>query len=752
MVLVFAQVLSIAGTNRIGQLKQLLKNKNTSTNLFITYIKLGQEYRNAKIDSAIYFHEKAYSLAKGKLSKVYILDAENELAYDKVKNKEVDAGQKLLKQVHRRIEEVLNTKRNGNTQLNRILTLNYEYQGLTLRKKDSLAAAIDYFDKALEIAIHTKDLEAQSSLYNDLAQTYYMQGLHPRSLHYCLLGLKVNEKRKDKEGIASSTGNAGILFKELEDNKKALTYFKKALKLNQELGNKRSIAINLGNIGVAYKHLGEDDLAFEYYLKAAKMHEELGSKEGLIYNYNNIGLAYQKDNNFPKSIEYFSKSLGLAQDLNDTYSIAHTNIYLANTYVITKEFAKAQKYLDDAFEIASRIGALELLKEYYQSQADVNEGKKEFEKALRNYKKFISYKDSIVNDETFRKAVQTESKSEYEKKLLEDSIIHAKEIDLNKAELDRKNAELRADRNLQWGLYGGLALLLIFALFIFNRFKVTKKQNHIIHLQKELVEQKKQEVEAQKALVEEKQFEIISSINYAKRIQYTLLAHEDVLRKNLSDYFVLYKPKDIVSGDFYWAVEKPGGDFYLAVCDSTGHGVPGAFMGLLNTSFLNEAVIEKGIAQPNRVFDYVRTRLVGSISREGGQDGMDAILVKFEKEKLNFTYAASNNQPVLIRNGKLVELEYDKMPIGKSEKKDSFREFSFSAEKGDMLYLYTDGYIDQFGGDKGKKFMEANLIDLLIKIHTRPAEEQRIVLDNEFEAWRGHLEQIDDVCVIGVRI
>lgn len=264
------------------------------------------------------------------------------------------------------------------------------------------------------------------------------------------------------------------------------------------------------------------------------------------------------------------------------------------------------------------------------------------------------------------------------------------------------------------------------------------------------VKERTAEVVRQKEIIQDKQREIIDSINYARRIQFTLLAHDDLLQEHLPEHFVFFQPKDIVSGDFYWG-SATADSFYLAVCDSTGHGVPGAFMSLLNISFLNEAITEKKIYSPEKIFDHVRMRLVNSISKDGAQDGMDAILLRLEQSG-KITYAAANNSPVIISNGKAVDLAYDKMPVGKTENAVSFSVHDVVPEKGSMLYLFTDGYADQFGGPKGKKFKHRALCSLLESIHQLPMEEQKSILQQTFVEWKGTLEQVDDVCVIGVRL
>ncbi|TND10317.1 MAG: protein serine/threonine phosphatase [Bacteroidetes bacterium] len=261
----------------------------------------------------------------------------------------------------------------------------------------------------------------------------------------------------------------------------------------------------------------------------------------------------------------------------------------------------------------------------------------------------------------------------------------------------------------------------------------------------------KKSVEQKNAEILQKNKEITDSINYARRIQSTLFANRELLEHNLHEYFVLFKPKDIVSGDFYWATNNSG-RFYLAVCDSTGHGVPGAFMSLLNISFLNEAINERNIGQPNEICDYVREKLIANISQDGGQDGMDGVLVCIDREKKMMRYAAAHNAPVLIRENKVVPLEADRMPIGKGERNETFKHQEIDLRKGDMIYLYTDGYADQFGGLKGKKFKYKQMVELMLSVHQKSITDQGNIFDETIEQWKGGLEQTDDILVIGFKI
>ncbi|MGZ3922000.1 MAG: PP2C family protein-serine/threonine phosphatase, partial [Bacteroidia bacterium] len=299
----------------------------------------------------------------------------------------------------------------------------------------------------------------------------------------------------------------------------------------------------------------------------------------------------------------------------------------------------------------------------------------------------------------------------------------------------------------------GILILIISGFFVKNYYQ-KKKANR-------LLEDKNHEILSQKNIIETKQKEVLDSIHYAKKIQHALIDNQEIIKAGFKDSFTLYQPKDIVSGDFYWttsvALPTAGRElFYLAVCDSTGHGVPGAFMSLLNISFLNEAINEKRIYQPNEIFNYVRQKLIASISKDGSQDGMDAVLFCFERDNngllKNITYSAANNNPLIIKTDTIVQLPADKMPVGKGVKEEPFKLYTAELSKDDLLYLYTDGFADQFGGPKGKKFKYKQLNDLLLGLSPLSLNEQNQKLKHSFETWRGPLEQLDDVCIIGIKI
>lgn len=307
-------------------------------------------------------------------------------------------------------------------------------------------------------------------------------------------------------------------------------------------------------------------------------------------------------------------------------------------------------------------------------------------------------------------------------------------------------------------IYGALFILFIWMIILWRTSKLKQRQKHLeeeIDIATEEIKSQKKEVEQQKEIIEEKHKEITDSINYAERIQRSFLATSEMLDQNLKDYFVFFRPKDVVSGDFYWAGELNNGNFAFSVADSTGHGVPGAIMSILNISSLEKSIEKE--TEPNRILNSTRKivieRLKKDGSSEGGKDGMDCSLLVLNQDRTQLSFAAANNPVFIVRNNELIEYKADKMPVGKHDKDvESFSLRTTVLQKGDVIYTLTDGFPDQFGGEKGKKFMIKKLKVLLVQMAHLPVQEQKQKLADEFDKWKGENEQVDDVCIIGVRV
>lgn len=520
---------------------------------------------------------------------------------------------------------------------------------------------------------------------------------------YALLNYNLAMSLNDYARITTASGRLMELYGAMHDTVKALHYGRLSVTNSTKAGNRYTVPLTLGNYGEILLALGFIDSAKYYQKVALEMRIETGNKEGELYSYNSLASIALAEKECMEALDYTNKAWALEQERQ--YGSYNERIF----------------------------------HNFYAAYA----GLKNWEKALFYLEKYSATKR--VSDSVNNASDMMTKQSEFESKIVEGRFEHS--IMLQKLAAEAEKAAAGRTRNL---LIGGLVVLLLIAGLILRGFNQKRKANSALS-------SKNLEIELQKAIVDEKQKEIVDSITYAKRIQYTLLAHDELLKENLNEYFVLFKPKDIVSGDFYWATKSVGSDsgggrFYLAVCDSTGHGVPGAFMSLLNISFLNEAITEKQIASPELVLRHVRERLLTSVSKDGAQDGMDGVLLCFNKNEKNVSYAAAYNSPVLISDGVVTVLPSDKMPVGRGVKEQDFILHNITYKPGDLLYLITDGYADQFGGPKGKKFKHKQLHEVLLANHSRPLEEQRKILEDTIDAWRGNLEQVDDICVIGIKL
>jgi serine phosphatase RsbU (regulator of sigma subunit) len=319
------------------------------------------------------------------------------------------------------------------------------------------------------------------------------------------------------------------------------------------------------------------------------------------------------------------------------------------------------------------------------------------------------------------------------------------------------------------------AYIIYFVVVVGGTFSFVKYRERALILEKKILEDKveertaevvkqKEELVHQNEIIEEKNKDITDSINYAEKIQRAILPDPEKIKKALPESFILFQPRDIVSGDFFWYSEvlQNGKPLYLlAAADCTGHGVPGAFMSMINTSLLNESVNEKKILQPNEILNEVRRGIIRSLKQTGAsgeqKDGMDAGIISLEMHGNSCTlqYAGANNSMYIIRkfdNPVLEEIDPDPMPVAISDRTFDFKNNIIELQKGDSLYIFTDGYADQFGGPKGKKFKYAQFKKLLLSIQNKSMDEQKEILDKTMAEWKGNLEQIDDILVIGVRI
>jgi serine phosphatase RsbU (regulator of sigma subunit) len=643
-------------------------------------------------------------------------------------------------------------------------------------KNATVDSARIFLDQAFKLSTNTNYIRGLAYSERLIGYFEYRNADYNKTLEHYERSLKLFEKLHDQANIGRLTYFIGIATVYLGDYKKALTQFFKALEICEKAGAKNSAADALVGIANVYGRLNQYDKEYEFNMKALKVKEELKDEYGIaaiyinlgkallkqdkfdeavdytkkaiaisersnnvkwqINGYGNLGAMYSQRRDFKNGLRYMNKCLSLAEAINDKASLGILYDNIGRLHSELGHHDQAQNFYSKALNLAMETHDLEQIKNTYYSFYEYSMDKKDYKNAVTYLKEYIKWKDTLLNQDNTSQLNELQTKYDTDKK--------EKEIALLNKDKELQNTQIAQQKTINYSIIIGLLVVCVFSILLFNRLKLTRKQKALIELQKK-------EVEVKSEIIEEKQKEILDSIHYAKRIQNTLLSHGDALNENINSNFIFFKPKDIVSGDFYWVTKKDN-LFYLAVCDSTGHGVPGAFMSLLNINFLNEAINEKNITEPNEVFNYVRERLINSVSKEGQQDGFDGILLCLDKKSGKLSYSAAHNAPVIIRNGVVKELAKDKMPVGKGEKKNSFTSHELQLEANDTLYLYTDGYADQFGGPNGKKFLYKRMNELLASLDLGDTSKCLQELSQTFDSWKGELEQVDDVLVIGIKV
>lgn len=590
--------------------------------------------------------------------------------------------------------------------------------------------------KAIELSNTSGFKKYIPMLFKLKGVAYVNKSDYKKSLEMYFDGIKAAERENNDKEVAAIYSNIGVNFWYQKDFKTALKYHAKSLEKRLILGDPKDISKSYNNMGTVLVDLGDHHKAIECYNKALRIKDSIGDRIGIANAQNNIGIVYEKLKKYGEAKKCYEKALAIFTKEEDKRGVL---VCLTNLGVIYKQEGKfdiAVDYGKRSLSIAQEIDDKEDVKNAYELLALSSYKLKNYKDAYDYLHSYTIVSDSLKNENVVEEMQELEKKYQTEK--------HEQEIALLGKDNKLKDFEIahhKTNRN-----YLLLIIILAFVIIIIAgfAFKKINLQNRILGLNKINIEQKNNILEYQKK-------EIIDSINYAKRIQYSLLANEEFITENVKEQFIYFNPKDIVSGDFYWAA-KAGNNFYLAVCDSTGHGVPGAFMSLLSIGFLSEAIKEKDIFEPSSIFNYVRNRLIENISKEGQKDGFDGILLCINQQTKEITYSAANNAPVIISSEVLTVLPIDKMPVGLGERKENFKTYTINYLPGDLLYLYTDGYVDQFGGEKGKKFKSKQLIEVLKTNSVLALADQKEILANTFEVWKGIHEQVDDVCIIGLRL
>lgn len=583
--------------------------------------------------------------------------------------------------------------------------------------------ALVYSAKGLDLCKTNDFKKVEAKLLNNSGIASDYLGDYTSSLTNYFKALRIQEKLNDPAMEAYIMSNIGLIYSAQNRIDKGLSYHERSLKIRQKLNYLPDISASLNNIAIIYSQQGKYHRAIENYLECIRIDKEIGDEAGLGDDYNNIALCYLDLKEYDKSMSYLEMALEIRQRMNNPYGIVGTYTNIGTLYFHKKEYEKARAYFLLSIPLAKEIKSKDFLRYSYEFLSQVEGNLKDSAASFRYYKLFITYGDSLEN------IADTRAQAE-----LELGYLFEKETEVNKLKQYEKDSQFRI---ILYSVSAGGLIILFFSMLLFRRWKQTQRQRQII--------------EEKNVLVQKKNDEILDSITYAKRIQTAILPAASFIDEILPEHFVLYLPKDIVAGDFYW-LERHNKHLFLAVADCTGHGVPGALMSVVCHNALNRTTREFGLTVPGEILDKARQIIIEELSKsaETISDGMDISLCVLDEESNTLSWSGANNPLWIYRaaTGSLDEWKADKQPIGSYSNHVPFTTHSIQVEPADRIYLFSDGYSDQFGGPRGKKMMSKVFKQLLLKNASLNLTDQKELLTAHFYDWKGELEQIDDVCVV----
>jgi tetratricopeptide (TPR) repeat protein len=639
------------------------------------------------------------------------------------------AGQELLRSAIQKSEELGYVKG---------IALAYLVQGISYRDSSLYGKAIEVLEKTIEIAKNLPEKNTLAEAYNDIGSVYRRMDEYEKSLDYYLKALQTAETYKDESNYGKALNGVGNNYRQLKQFKEAIKYFEKALEYERKRGNLFGVSVNLNNLGKVYFDLQENEKSLSFMLAALKMNEEAKNLRGATSCLNTIGEIYRRRKEYNKAQTTLERAVKTDEELGDRRYLIDSYINLGELHGELGNNELGISYIEKALKLAFDIKTKSKIQSGYEHLYDLYKKTGDYKKALSMYEQAILFKDSILNEKNQESIAKIQSKFETESQKIKIALL----------EKDKAIQATEASKriNLMLGL---VVFFFLVAIAFFINYNIKKKANDQLQAQNKLIQTQSIEI----ANINEN---LTSSINYAKRIQFAMLPYREKIIKFLPEKFIFFRPRDIVSGDFYWFHQIDSHKAMIACVDCTGHGVPGAFMSMLGQALLSKIVENEKVYQPNLVLNELHKEIIGSLQQTEGEnrDGMDITVCLIDKASQNLYFSGACNPLIYIQNGTLHEIKGDRLPIGgiQLEENRSYTQHTVSFDKPTMFYTFTDGYQDQFGGENGKKFMIKRMRTLFLDICQQTMPEQKQAIDQNLTSWQGKEAQIDDILVMGFRL
>lgn len=626
---------------------------------------------------------------------------------------------------------------------NKVIILNELFK---LYRNNNPAKALEYTEEALIIAKRHSDYSGIASSLNNIGVVHRHRGDLDKALASYIEALHIQEDHKFDDALAYTYNNIGTIYSLKNNYKKALEYFLKAYVQFESINHKLRIVGSLNNIGNVYATMGDYNKALGYYLKSVEYYDSLEDKNQAFVPYTNIGNAYLNLGDADRALEFYNKSLVYEQADNNTIGEANALHNFGTVFKTMNDYDQAIEFFNLSLSKAQETGDRLLLKTIYESLANVNFMKGDFFMAYSFLQLHNVAKDSLFNEESNRRIAELENAYEFDQQ--------QKQIEFLKTAGELQRLQIKNDKNIIIATISISLLGIMLSVIIFKEYKEIKKNKKLLEIKTEEIIQRKDEIEAQKQVIEEKNDNITESINYAKSIQKSILKFEATPDK-LNNSFILFKPKDIVSGDFFWYNHFNGIDVFVTA-DCTGHGVAGAFMTVIGITLLNEIVNKEEITDPKEILRALDQKVMHSLQQQAthsGTHGMDVSICLVDVANKKVTYSGAGRPLYYFQKGEFYKIKGSSASIGDSivETKE-FENHIITCSSGDSFYMFSDGYPDQFGGPDNKKFLTKRLKSLLIEVQGMDMADQKDRLNKDIEEWMKNSEQTDDIVVTGFQM
>ncbi len=618
----------------------------------------------------------------------------------------------------------------------------------------------------LENLLKLSQMDTSKIRYLNLLFDEYQAQAPLKAKKYAEEALELAQKNNYQLGIITSADNIGKIYHQQGAYLKAAEYFELGLAVKKTRNDDKLLAEGYNQLATTLVLQGDISQALGHYEEAVKIYSAGKNLKGIATTFTNLGSAYYKNKEYDTSINYHRRAMQLADSLSNKILLAYNFERLGETYFRIQEYDNALRAYRQLLQIGKSENDRNFRKSAYQGLSQIFAEQEDYRKAYENYQKYMEEKESIF------KELQNETLKNFSS--TQDELKNVKKIQELQQEKFKLQEETLQQRTIFFLIFTALILGLTLILYRNNR------RNRLANLklleQQKVIEDKSQALEAQQLKIgeqnlsiqrknktlettfqeiERKNKDITSSINYAKRIQESMLSRDKNFADVLPEYFVFYRPRDIVSGDFYWFAHRDNKVFVAAV-DCTGHGVPGAIMSMLGDSYLNQIINLQGITKPDQVLAELHKNIQIALNQENNsnQDGMDVALCVIDQEKKILEYAGASRELFIVQDDEYKAVESTKLPIGGFQK-DRAREFetqTFDISKPTWIYIYSDGYQDQFGGPKGRKFAKNRLYKTLYSLYKHPINKQKEILAQTLVEWMGQNRQMDDILIVGLKL